>query len=579
MSLLPSQIVNFFNTTYNYLSPPPSPSRNLPISREHSTSTSPLKERLDAACQSPTSTLANLSPTSMRRELDITKHDLAKAQVDTARLEERCKMLERTLKETRELLRSREIELERVRRERDRERVISERRRSDTSHQHHLHTQRSAGNLLGYSRQSSSLDTAMSSADLGRQLYTNRLHLHQEEVRRTPSPSRSRESRTSTSTTTTSTSATTASSAASEPTHNGNGVEHVNNHASTEEDRARLRSAETYMSRVDSWSGAQVLQAVHDINSEILQFAASATEMCNFAPASASSSNPKLAQAIQDTSARIGPNITRIVVDREHSQDPLLVQLALQGCVALCIARALNSFCIGFPSKSDAVLSQIYGHMHLTESQPTSAKWRALTHQHIHAIYPTLTDYSVNELSDTILRWCADIFLLANGQSFSTASPLQSPGSSPPVSFSPPPASSTMPPTPGGQLRVLFLDQIRRISRSVMRLASVTKEDIMSTSFEVAIADPSGSFEEGQMVDAFGSYGESRGRVLVTMELGLRCVTRIGQTLNELPDMNGENGSHGMNGATGISLQREGVLESRLLLQPKVVLESVLEVL
>ena len=570
MSLLPSQIVNFFNTTYNYLSPPPSPSRNLPISREQSISTSPLKERLDAACQSPTSTLAHLSPTSMRRELDITKHDLAKAHVDTARLEERCKMLERTLKETRELLRSREAELERVRRERDRERAISERRRSDTGLQHVLQNQRSVGNLLSYGRNSSSLDTGMSSSELGRHLHTNRLHLHQEEAQRTPSPSRSRESTNSISTSTTSTSI---SSAGTGPI---NGLHHGNGHASTEEDRARLRSAEIYMSRVDSWSGAQVLQAVHDINSEILQFAASATEMCNFAPAPASSSNPKLTQALQDTSARIGPNITRIIADREHLQDPLLVQLALQGCVSLCIARALNSFCIGFPSKSDAVLTQIYTHMHLTESQPMSAKWRALTHQHIHSIYPTLTDYSVNELSDTILRWCADIFLLANGQSFSPASPIQSPGSSPPVSFSPP-SSSAMPQTPAAQLRALYLDQIRRISRSVMRLASVTKEDIMSTSFEVVIADPSGSFVEGQMVDAFGSYGESRGGVLVTMELGLRCVTRLGKNLSELADINGEQGVNG--GSIAVPINREGMLESRLLLQPKVVLESVLEVL
>ncbi|KDR76019.1 hypothetical protein GALMADRAFT_67842 [Galerina marginata CBS 339.88] len=444
----------------------------------------------------------------MRRELDVTKHDLARAHVDTTRLEERCKMLEKTLKETRELLRSREAELEKVRRERDRERAMAERRRSDVGPQyngHHVKGSSSSSNLSTYARNSSSLDTRMSSSDLA-----HRMLFHDDDVRRTPSPSR-------------------ASSTS----------------PATSLNRARLRSAETYMTRTDSWSGAQVLQAVHDINSEILQFAASATEMCNFLPAASSSKNPKLAQVIQDTNARIGPNMTRILANRDHSQDPLLVQLALQGCVSLCIARAINSFCIGFPSKSDAVLAQIYAHMHLTEPQPTSAKWRALTHQHIHAIYPTLTDYSINELSDTILRWCADIFLIANGHSFSPSSPL----------------------------RMLYLDQIRRISRSVMRLASVTREDIMSTSFEVAIADPSGAFEEGEMVDAFGNYGESHGRVLVTMELGLRCMTRAA---NEASD-----GGKGMQrdnaGSNGV--MANGILESRLLLQPKVVLESVLEVL
>jgi hypothetical protein len=325
------------------------------------------------------------------------------------------------------------------------------------------------------------------------------------------------------------------------------------------------------MTRTDAWSGAQVLQAVHDINSEILQFAASATEMCTFLPAPSSSADPKIAQLIHDTNTRIGPNMTRIISNRDHSQDPLLVQLALQGCVSLCIACALNSFCIGFPSKSDAVLSQIYSHMHLTEPQPTSAKWRALTHQHIHAIYPTLTDYSINELSDTILKWCADIFLIANCHSFSPSHSSSSPSSSPPISISPPPA--TPPQTPSVQLRSLYLDQIRRISRAVMRLASVTREDIMSTCFEVAIADPSVAFQEGEMVDAFGNYSESHGRILVTMELGLKCVTRVIDSINEPVNGNSGQGQHEK------ALREESILESRLLLPPKVVLESVLEVL
>lgn len=531
-----------------------------------------MKERLDAACQSPTSSLAHLSPTSMRRELDVTKHDLARAQADSTRLEERCKMLEKTLKETRELLRSREAELEKLRRERDRERAMAERRRSDVGPQYHSQQPHTGNNTLStYSRQGNSLDTRMTSVEVARQLHSNRMHLHEDDARSNSSTRTSSPSRNSTTSTSPSPSA---SSAATGVTGKSNGNINTHGVSSTEEDRARIRSAETYMTRTDAWSGAQVLQAVHDINSEILQFAASATEMCTFLPAPSSSANPKMAQLIHDTNTRIGPNMTRILSNRDHSQDPLLVQLALQGCVSLCIARALNSFCIGFPSKSDAVLGQLYNHMHLTEPQPTSAKWRALTHQHIHAIYPTLTDYSINELSDTILRWCADIFLIANCHSFSPSHTSPSPSSSPPISISPP--TATPPLTPSAQLRQLYLDQIRRISRAVMRLANVTREDIMSTSFEVAIADPSVTFQEGEMVDAFGDYSETHGRILVTMELGLKCVTRVIDTIGE--PVNG-NSAQGQNEKGGSALVEEGVLESRLLLQPKVVLESVLEVL
>jgi hypothetical protein len=236
----------------------------------------------------------------------------------------------------------------------------------------------------------SSLDTRLAAADLAQ-----RLRVHQaKSPNRTPSPARTVSTSVSSSVLSSSIDITASSNAAAAVL---TGVE--------EEERARMRSQETYMTRVDSWSGAQILQAVLDLNSEILQFAASVTEMCTFLPAS-SSSNPKLAQAIQDTTARIGPNMTRSYSTRDHSQDP----------------------------------PAVYNHMQQTEPQPTFAKWRALTHQHIHDIYPTLAEYSVNELSDTILRWCADILAIANCHSFSRASPVQSPGSSPPVSFSPPKA-------------------------------------------------------------------------------------------------------------------------------------------
>ncbi|KAF8972182.1 hypothetical protein BDZ97DRAFT_1913412 [Flammula alnicola] len=406
-----SLVINFLNTAYDYISPQSSPLRSpQSISREQSSSTTPLKERLDAACQSPTSTLANLSPTSMRRELDVSKHDLARAHVDSTQLKERCKMLERTLKETRELLRAREAEVEKLRRERDRERAMAERRRSD-------------GN---------SLDTRMSSSDLARQMHSNRMHLHEDDARRTPSSSPSRNSLSSAS-------ASTSMSASSAGTGPSNG--HSNGHGGTEEDRARLRSAETYMTRIDSWSGAQVLQAY---TTSIRKFSSSLhrRRKCAISCPHRRRCPTRSWRKCCKTRTPYWAQHDAHPRSRDHSQDPLLVQLALQGCVSLPLAD----------------LQQHASN----EPQPTSAKWRALTHQHIHAIYPTLTDYSINELSDTILRWCADILLIANCQSLAPSPTVQSPSSSPTISTSPP--TSSVHQTPGAQLRSLYLDQIRRIS-------------------------------------------------------------------------------------------------------------------
>ncbi|XP_006459604.1 hypothetical protein AGABI2DRAFT_191514 [Agaricus bisporus var. bisporus H97] len=335
-----------------------------------------------------------------------------------------------------------------------------------------------------------------------------------------------------------------------------------------DEELARARTADAYLTRTDNWSGAQILQAVHDINSEILQFAAGATEAFTF-DRNARPSSSRAIQAMHDTSARLGSSLARILANRDHSQDPILVQLALQGCLTICITRALSTFCVGFPSKSDSLLHQIYHRMALAEPQPTSSKWRSLTHQHIHAMYPTLIEYSTTELTDTIFRWSSDILLISGCISYTPSS------STPSLSSSSSSSSST---TTTTALRSRFTDHIRRLSKSVIKLSKVLREEILSTSFELLAVDPTNHppstptttsaggggggplFHDRTMIDAFSDYGQSRGSVLATTELGLRCVTRMGTR-------------------EAVASEEEVLLEQRVLLMPKVVLESVLDIL
>jgi hypothetical protein len=82
------------------------------------------------------------------------------------------------------------------------------------------------------------------------------------------------------------------------------------------------------------------------------------------------------------------------------------------------------------------------------------------------------------------------------------------------------------------------------------------------------------------MVDAFAEYGESKGRALATMELGLRCITRVGAAGGDRPlksTIGEHSNSNGTSNAGGDSSETR--FEKRMLLLPKVVLESVLEVL
>ncbi|KAF8626106.1 hypothetical protein AX17_006602 [Amanita inopinata Kibby_2008] len=577
-----------------------------------------LRDRLDAARLSSTGSLAAQAPVYMRREIDFTKTELARTKSDVALLEERCKILEKTLKDTRNMLRAREVEVEKVRKERDRERLSLERRKSDAGPLHQPPQPAQDGNGVHPGR--SSLDMRTNSGPAPSTHPTT--HLNGRSLPLAVGKSSASQIAPG--------SRATVTQNGSKPNHNyhHHHRHHFNNSPIPEEERARQRSSEAYLTRTDSLSGAQVLQALHDINSEIFQFAASATEVCSFndstePPPSSSRtilSSSRSAQAMHDTSSRLGPNIARILSSRDHSQDPLLVQLALQGCITICIARALSAFCLGFPAESDNILSQIYTRMALAEPQPTSSKWRALTHRNIHALYPNLDDSATNKLAESMIRWAADVFLISGCASFhdlASHSPSSSPSKLSFLSSSPSfrslnnqpsfasfassshttthaalnhnshaaashPTTTTTATAHGlmhirDSLRTHFGDQIRRLARSTTQLATTLREEILSTSFEVVAVDHTQAFDSSVMCDMFREYtmphtatnsvnknvngaNIAGPAVLVTTELGLRCTTRMGNQER-------------------VGLDEDVTIERRVLLKPKVVLESVMDVL
>ena len=129
---------------------------------------------------------------------------------------------------------------------------------------------------------------------------------------------------------------------------------------------AHLQSFDLFMTKTDSWSGSQVIQAVRDLNSEILQFSASVTELHYAIDSSNGGKRPAinpniLTQAKQNTATRLGVPFMHVLSTREGSQDSsMLVQFALQATLCTIIDRTLASFCVGFPAKYDALLNQLY---------------------------------------------------------------------------------------------------------------------------------------------------------------------------------------------------------------------------
>lgn len=140
----------------------------------------------------------------------------------------------------------------------------------------------------------------------------------------------------------------------------------------------------------------------------------------------------------------------------------------------------------------------------------------------------------MNELCESIYRYCSDILLLSG----CTGNP----------------SDRTSLSSREG-LRSRFGDQVRRLARSVCKLSTLTRQEIFSANFELLLASHNDSFDMRKMEDAFAAYVPSKGPILATTEFGLRWTTRRSDT-----------GTVGKND-----------IETRILLKPKVVVESVLD--
>lgn len=236
------------------------------------------------------------------------------------------------------------------------------------------------------------------------------------------------------------------------------------------------------------------------------------------------------------------------------------------------------------------------------EPQPTSSKWRSLTHGHIHAIYPTLAAYSANELAETMLRWTLDILILAG---CARVEPLVST----PTAVATPVGQDTLAgyglslngQTPAASLRSqqtasLILPRLRHITTALTRLENVLRQDILSTSFDLVIPECGMAFGKEWMIDFFGftsdlqdgSPSPSAGtpkKVLGSVEVGLMCRTRVGMRSGAPLAPNGGTAGSILGGnGTSMSQQQQGggtgaLYEERLLLKPKVILETVVDLL
>ena len=144
---------------------------------------------------------------------------------------------------------------------------------------------------------------------------------------------------------------------------------------------------------------------------------------------------------------------------------------------------------------------------------------------------PNIDEIAVNEVTDTSLRGIANILSAAGyGE---VEEQLQ-------------------------KAQARYKSQIRRIVDSAYKFALVIKEATMSTNFHAVYVDSAKDFRSSQMENLYEGYGPSQGHVLCTIAIGLQSATNRGRDGKDFSEL---------------------TIEKRLVLKPKVVLESVIDLL
>ena len=187
-----------------------------------------------------------------------------------------------------------------------------------------------------------------------------------------------------------------------------------------------LKAAQVYLTKADTLSGAEVIALLDALNVEILQTSAFISDSYDFARQPAHADERK--EASSRISELMGSTLTQLLSTVLHSEDPLLVQIALQGATVEFSRWIIMTW--DFDGlQAEQPLAEIYNDIRETgesflfesvtytddfsESQAVGGRWRALTRAHAQKVALQEADLHatmVAHISDTLV-----IILVAAG--------------------------------------------------------------------------------------------------------------------------------------------------------------------
>jgi predicted nucleic acid-binding Zn-ribbon protein len=301
-----------------------------------------------------------------------------------------------------------------------------------------------------------------------------------------------------------------------------------------------LKGAQSFLTKADSLSGAEVTSMVEGLNSEILQTAAFIADSFEFSKGGRQEQGAAYSRVTQV----LGDDVSKILTSIQHSEDPMLVQIALQSWLVGCSKHLIETWYFERGLRSNQLLRSVYDRVRQSgehnnmrdgrcisqfssEDQAVSGRWRILTHSYARTMGKEGPEV-VESFGKTIATHLVDILIMAGYQGSHQAAVEKVFGT--------------------------FSDKINVIITASLRLNLAIGEEISSCDLEPMGVQAGDLFDPSKMDDIGGDHGfrKTEDRVLCTTEVGLRRVQK--QTK-----------------------ENRSSIETKLLLKPKVALESIVE--
>jgi predicted nuclease with TOPRIM domain len=121
-----------------------------------------------------------------------------------------------------------------------------------------------------------------------------------------------------------------------------------------------LQSLKSFLTKTDDYSGQQIIQTVHDLNTEILQLAATVSDEFPLTRRSPGLWKESHCEFVREA---LGDGMLALLRDGDHEDDPTIVQLAIQAWEVWCCHQVLDAFCAGAPPEVDRFLRDIFREM------------------------------------------------------------------------------------------------------------------------------------------------------------------------------------------------------------------------